>query len=84
MLLSFRRLFTALWRSLLRLLFGGLAVLRMELTLSLYSCAVSVLSWMAVASVAAMISKVGICFGTTAKFRPRASASFSFSARVCC
>ena len=54
MFLSSRRLFTALCTSLLRLLFGGLAVFRMELTPCLSACAVSVLSWLAVASVAAM------------------------------
>ena len=57
------------------------AMLRMELTLCLSTCAVSGLSWLAVASVAVMITKVGICFNATAKFRPRASASFSLSMR---
>ena len=82
MFLSSRRFFTALCSSLQRLLLGVLAVLRMELTLCLSSCAVSLSSWPAVASVAAMISKVGIRFGVTAKFRPSASASFSFGARL--
>ena len=82
MSLSSHRFFTAFCSSLLRLLLGGLAVLRMELTLCLSRCAVSLSSWLAVASVAAMISKVGICFGVTAKFRPSASASYSFGARL--
>ena len=63
MFLSSRRLFTAWCSSLLRLLLGGLVVFRMELTPCLSDCAVSLSSWFAVASVAAMISKVGICFG---------------------
>ena len=79
---SSHRFFTAFCSSLQRLLLGVLAVLRMELTLCLSSCAVSLSSWLAVVSVAVVISKVGIHFGVTAKFRPSASASFSFGARL--
>ena len=60
---------------------GGVLKTELTLKLCLSSCAVSVyvLSWLAGASVAAVISRVGICFWMTAKLRP---SRFSFSVRI--
>ena len=65
MSLSLLRLLIALCCFPVRFSRGGFADLRTELTPSLSCCAVSSSRWEAVASVAAMMSTVGISLGVT-------------------